>query len=313
MQYNILDNTAKRTITSCNFNQHIQSLHPDRIMKEHDLIYIREGCWSIAQDGINYELKPGDVILLQSGHHHYGMKPCKSVVRTCFIHFNALPGDRVSAKNPVMENSDAEESETENENVWAFPMVVHCQGRPMVEHYFKRVIYSYWSDAANASRKAGAYLDLLLCEICDRIYDEIPFEKRSDKRHEAGSAAGNRTDSTSLAADIKLQIKMNPDRFISNEEFAKKYFCSVRTISSKFKAETGTSLHAWQIAMKCRMADELMRSDPGLTLKEIAANYGFYDEYHFSKCYKKIYGRSPKGSATQKVCSQSSSSAFSPR
>ena len=34
-----------------------------------------------------------------------------------------------------------------------------------------------------------------------------------------------------------------------------------------------------------------------ITLKEIAANYGFCDEYHFGKCYKKVFGHSPKRGA----------------
>ena len=37
-----------------------------------------------------------------------------------------------------------------------------------------------------------------------------------------------------------------------------------------------------------------MRREPHTTLKELAANYGFYDEYHFGKCYKKVMGHSPK-------------------
>ena len=78
------------------------------------------------------------------------------------------------------------------------------------------------------------------------------------------------------------------------KEFAEKHHCSVRTISSKFKENTGYSLHLWQMQQKCRMADELMKYDSTLTLKELAATFGFYDEYHFSKSFKKIMGRSPK-------------------
>ena len=47
---------------------------------------------------------------------------------------------------------------------------------------------------------------------------------------------------------------------------------------------TGQSLHPWQPKAKCPMAHELMVYDPSLTLKEVAAAYGFYDENHFSKC-----------------------------
>lgn len=263
MLYNFIDNSEKRTIFNCNFNQHIRSAHPDRIMAEHDLIYIREGNWQIAQDGINFDLKKGDVILLQGNHHHYGLIPCDDIVKTCFIHFNTHPTDRVSSGDKCA-------------NAWIFPMVVHCDDNKMVEHYFNRIIYSYWSDDEYNKKKASAYLDLLLCEL--------------------SSTAVTSETSDSLVESILLKIKKTPDRFISIEEIAKEYKFSARTISARFKKHTGYSLHKWQMIFKCQMADELIGLEPSLTLKEIAATYGFYDEYHFSKCFKKILGRSPKKS-----------------
>lgn len=259
---NYLDHSARRVINSCNFNQHIRSAHPDRVMDEHDLIYIKEGTWNLGQDGHEYEVRAGDVILLQSGHHHYGTKPCDGVVKTCFVHFSGSEKDFVGAPG------------SRTENAWVFPAVTHCQNDPMVEHYFNRIIYTYWSESDYAAVKASAYLDLLLWEL--------------SSVKEGGEKAA------SIVEDMKLQMKKNPGRFISNAEFAGMYCCSVRTIASKFKESTGTSVHAWQMRLKCRMADELLQHDPSITLKEIAANYGFYDEYHFSKCFKKLMGHSPK-------------------
>lgn len=89
-------------------------------------------------------------------------------------------------------------------------------------------------------------------------------------------------------------IRKTPDRVLTNGELAAKCCCSVRTLSAKFKEATGESLHAWQVKIKCEMAAELMRTEPTLTLKEIASTYGFCDEYHFGKCYKKRFGCSPK-------------------
>jgi AraC-like DNA-binding protein len=229
-------------------------------MNVHDLLYIKEGEWNIAQDGINYFLTSGDVLLLQGGRHHYGTAPCEGMVKTRFIHFEPHPNDSVSDKD---ENSEA---------FYCFPMVVHAADHPLVEKYFNRVISAFWSDGVYEKAKAAAYLDLLLCEI---------------------SSIG--TKKNSLVDDIKAQINKNPHRFISNEEFAKKYGWSVRTITSKFKESTGTSIHAWQMEQKCRIADELLLNEPTLTLKEVAATYGFYDEYHFGKCFKRVMGRSPKG------------------
>ncbi|MBQ1954958.1 MAG: AraC family transcriptional regulator, partial [Clostridia bacterium] len=35
------------------------------------------------------------------------------------------------------------------------------------------------------------------------------------------------------------------------------------------------------------------RNFPEMSIKEVAGNLGFYDEYHFSKQFKKITGLSP--------------------
>lgn len=257
--FNYLDREKKRIIETCNYNQHIESCHADRIMKVHDLVYIKEGEWSIAQDGVNYELAKGDVLLLQGGHHHYGTAPSKGMVKTRFIHFLTDQRDSVS-----------EECGT-RDGFYAFPMVIHCAHDPLVEKYFNRVISSFWSDNVYEKGKAAAYLDLLLCEL---------------------SGIGARKHS--IADDIKAQINKTPHRFISNEEFANRYGVSVRTVTSKFKEATGTSIHAWQTEQKCRIAEELLRNDPTVTLKEVALTYGFYDEYHFGKCFKRVMGYSPK-------------------
>jgi len=257
MLFNILYNKEKRVIESCNYNQHINSKHADRIMKVHDLLYIREGEWAIAQDGVEYELKAGDVLLLQGGHHHYGTVPCNGTVKTRFIHFLPHPADDV-----------AEEAK---QDCFSFPMVVHCADDPQVEKYFDRIISSFWSDEEYSKAKANAYLELLLCEI-------------------SGIGRKART----VVDEIKAQINKTPHRFIRNEEFAEKYGWSVRTITSKFRESTGTTIHAWQMEQKCRIAEELMRNEPTLTLKEVAATFGFCDEYHFGKCFKKVMGRTPK-------------------
>lgn len=260
MLYNFLDNSEKRSISGCNYNQHIHSAHADRIMKEHDLIFIREGNWQISQDGEDYNLTEGDVILLQAGHHHYGLIPCENFVKTCYIHFNAHCGDCVKEK---MQAGDA----------WVFPMVVHCKNNPLVEQYFHRIIDAYWAGDAYREKKASAFLDLLLCEL-----------------------AGGKEPCWDIIEEIKRHIIANPQRFFTGEEIAEKYHYSIRTISSKFKRSTGCTLHAWQLKTKCQMAEELMRYNPSLMLKEVAATFGFYDEYHFGRSFKKVMGRSPKRS-----------------
>lgn len=261
MLYNHLSTEKNFYIRSSNFNQHVNCKHSDRILDMHDLIFIREGEWCIAQDDIPYTIAAGDVIFLQKGHHHYGVTPCKSMVKTIYVEFDGCDGNVLSNKEHTPSSS------------YLFPVVTHCQNNPLVRKYFEQVVSHFWSDSWYEKAKASAYLDLLLCELSSIWCKENP-----------------------LVDNIKKIITKTPNRFISNEEFAELYHCSVRTISSKFKESTGETLHAWQLKTKCQMARDLMSQDPTITLRELAAIYGFCDEYHFSKCYKKVFGYSPKRS-----------------
>lgn len=266
---NQINSLLKRELVTCNTNVHVNSAHIDRIKQEHDLVYIREGQWNICQDGIRYDLNAGDVIFLQAGHHHYGAEPCVGTVKTLFLHFSCSGDDHLSEKISA------------DETYYDFPVVIHCQNYPMIESYFQKIIYSYWSGEKYAKIRCSAYLELLLSELC--------------KAGEVKRCRGG------LAEDILVLINNNPGRFFSVEELAKQFGFSTKTVSEKFKAATGLGVHAYQRKIKCQMAEELMTYNQNLTLREVAESFGFYDEYHFSKCYKSIYGYAPKSKIKKKT------------
>ena len=73
--------------------------HPDRVMEEHDLIYLVDGEWEVFEEGTPYLLRAGDVLILTAGRHHYGERPCRDRTRTIYIH----------ARGPARSCTDAEE------------------------------------------------------------------------------------------------------------------------------------------------------------------------------------------------------------
>ena len=69
---------------------------------------------------------------------------------------------------------------------------------------------------------------------------------------------------------------------------------SVKTAENKFKAAFSTTIHRYMLTYKTEEAISYFKTFPHMTIKEIAYNLGFYDEYHFSKQFKKVTGISPK-------------------
>ena len=83
----ILEKMAKRTITSANYITSVNGMvHPDRIMAEHDFLYLLDGSWEIIEDGQKYEMQTDDLLILSAGRHHYGEKLCNPGNRHMYFH-----------------------------------------------------------------------------------------------------------------------------------------------------------------------------------------------------------------------------------
>ena len=55
----------------------------------------------------------------------------------------------------------------------------------------------------------------------------------------------------------------------------------------------GKTFSAFQMESKLEMVRQFLLTQPETTLREVALNYGFYDEFHLSKAFKKLFGVSP--------------------
>ena len=136
-----------------------------------------------------------------------------------------------------------------------------------IKKYFAETVNS---KLANKEYKADLFFQLLLAELCDK----------EPTAH-------------SLPQNIKNTIHNNPEKFFSNKELAEKYNVSVKTAENQFKTQFRTTIHQYILEFKMNEAISYFNQFPNITIKEVALNLGFYDEYHFSKQFKKIIGVPP--------------------
>ncbi len=101
-----------------------------------------------------------------------------------------------------------------------------------------------------------------------------------------------------IGQKIKELIHKSPEKFLSNEQIANVLNVSIKTAENKFKEIFNTTIHRYILHYKIEQAITYIKSFPEMQIKEIALSLGFYDEYHFSKQFKKIVGVSPKNYRT---------------
>ncbi|MDR6550647.1 AraC family transcriptional regulator [Paenibacillus qinlingensis] len=91
---------------------------------------------------------------------------------------------------------------------------------------------------------------------------------------------------------ILIYIHRNLDKQIRIEDLLQLSGWSRTTFFNRFRALTGLSPNDYLIKLKLAAARVTLETT-SLSLKEIAAKLHFYDEFHFSKLFKKAYDQSP--------------------
>lgn len=253
-----LSTEQRHNITLCNFNYSpLGILHPDRIMQEYDFLYMTEGSWEIIENEIAYEVHENHLLLLEPGLHHYSRKKCTSNMRNMFLHCppTALDGIQTEDALPIHKVTD-------------------CSNCPQIARLFRQIIEEYWNrrDAYQEQRLSSLF-DLLLYELASCNQETIISDP--------------------LVQDVLKLFLANSERFFRLEELADIFGISSHTLGQRFKKATDTTLYQYQLTQKLHMIHELLPLNSSRSLRDLALSFGFYDEFQFSKLYKREFGYPP--------------------
>lgn len=232
----------------------------------HDLVYLMEGGWEIWEENSCYRLEAGDMIFLHAGRRHFGKTGCLPGTRTMFIHFDKLKEDSISSQNQVYGWDDTV----------LIDSVTHCQNNPRVMELCKDIICNFFSGAPYIQIK-------LFAQLIELLYELSTMSLKSK----------NGLVEDELVRETIFRIGTTPSKNYTVQSLADDLYICASTLSKRFKKATGMSIYQYQLNTKLEMARTAILNDQNLSLKEIAAVFGFCDEFHFSKLFKKIYGLSP--------------------
>ncbi|MDR1566282.1 MAG: AraC family transcriptional regulator, partial [Treponema sp.] len=143
-----------------------------------------------------------------------------------------------------------------------------------VSKYFHEIADVFRSNLPRKDQRCSAVLSLILEELGDLCAHQ-----------------GLRRDE--IVQNILVFLAEHPHRFYSLEELATDAALSVKALENRFKAATGQSIHKYQMNAKLDQIAGLIRSNSYTSLKTLAANFGFYDEFHLSTAFKKKFGAPP--------------------
>lgn len=229
----------------------------DRVLQYHDLIYIIDGQWCIQEGDTEYPLLKDDVLLLAAGRHHFTRMPCSPGTKSFCIHMTCESGDM----------------EDRNENI-LLPTYMHVSSSTKIRKCFENIVVSYWIDSPCRDILTSALLDILLIQL----------------KEEADKSNNNTSDIAAQAIEL---VASSPHQLLHAKDVADYLFVSARTLDNAMRNKVGMPFYSYQLDRRLEMVASLLKMEPEMKLKEIAATYDFCDEFYMSKAFKKKYGLSP--------------------
>jgi AraC-like DNA-binding protein len=239
----------------------IPESHPDRLLDIHDVFYVIDGQESVYLEDIEYFINPGDVMLLPGKYRHYGKRLYKPDTHAMYIHFSMEKNDHMIQEKEVIET-----------DAIVMPVFIHTYNHDIFDH-FQAIAKVYLSNSNNKALRCSSLLNLLLIELSEN-------SKQSMKRN-------------AIVDDILMLLHNHPQKFYTIHELVKYSGICTKSLTSHFKSVTGQSVHKYQMNSKLDQIATLLKNHTFSNLKVLAQNFGFYDEFHLSSCFKKKFNISP--------------------
>lgn len=256
-----IDLKSNHTLAAANAHYYkipTEEYYVDRTLQYHDLIYLIEGSWGFTENDVEYPLEANDVLMLAAGRHHYSRLPCAPGTKTFCIHISAEAGDNEA-----------------NSESTCLPTLMNMKDAPVVKKYFDDIVSTYWREGKYKEQKLTTLVNLLLLTICEEAQNQADAYK-------------------DIATKAIEMITSNPHRRYTAKEVANDLYVSTKTLDNAMHKKFGVPFYTFLKNQKLDMVAMQLEMEPELKLHDIAISFGFYDEFHMSKAFKKKFGISPQ-------------------
>jgi transcriptional regulator GlxA family with amidase domain len=132
----------------------------------------------------------------------------------------------------------------------------------------------FWSSSPIRDIHLTAQFELLLCELS------------------TASTIGERP-LHGLAVQARNLLLEDISGETTNEELARRLGVSLRHLRYVFEQEIGLPPYRYHTNLRLDMAMTILRTDPKRTFRDLAEVFGFCDEFHFSRAFKRRFGIPP--------------------
>lgn len=253
--------------------------HPVHKHTYFEIIFIRSGKGKHFLNGNELTYKEGDVFLLgPEDYHSFDIEVSTSF---CYIRFT---------ENFISDNTTVKHKYWQQTIDSLLTSAYHSTGtivkdeadKITLSHLLSALIYEY------QNRHEGSY-ELIMDSIMKAMLSILA-------RNIISQTTVNIKDikTPQLIEGMLIYIRQNihdPER-LRMETLAEHFHYSQSYLSTFFKKQVGESLQQYILKYKLKLIENRLQNSH-LTISEISHEFGFTDESHFNKVFRKYYGVAP--------------------
>jgi len=288
MRYLDLDiRSPLRHLSSGQFISNRCWTHANRKLNSHVLLVMQEGTLYIEQGGVQYEMNPGQVMILFAGESHGGFRECEGRLSYLWCHFQS----RGHGEKLLSEKEASARLKHIQDGVYRFNYSdrVLCPEQFQSQDVSRLVIQMrqlmHIANSDTYIRYAADYcITSAMIELACQYVDAYQRDKTA--RTPAGHGQVKRF------LDVLEWIRVHRIEPMTASSIAEKFGYNADYLSSLFKQNTGLSLIKYIHDIKIAQAREkLVNTD--MSIRQIAYALGFQDEKYFIKLFKNNEGMTP--------------------
>lgn len=237
------------------------------------LVLLRSGIGSYTVEGRQYPLKPGDVVLLDSGCIHRCTFAPGQVYERIILYLSPEFLHRHTPKDfPLNQCFQATQGP-----------VLHLP-EPSSQQLLRLTALLEQELSSQAPGSSVAATGILL-----QLLVEITRHQQDRSAHWTMPQGPN----SPIIRSLLAYLDQNLDQELSIDDLAELCFISKFHLMRQFRQETGTTIHSYVTEKRLFFAKNLM--DQGLSSTEACFQSGFGSYSSFTRAYGKLFGMTPTG------------------
>lgn len=265
-----------------NFTADSKWLHMERIIDNYEVIIMNRGTMYIKQDEEKYEIKEGNIFVLEPGRKHKGYDYSPKGTSFYWVHFYCNEACTISATDAASEILIAQNNPYFNglNSSILLPSLSRNLNMDRINVLFRQLLH-----LSQSTYYTNLSVNYILTSLLIEITEQVILDFRTSVKRNVPEE--------DILPQILQWIKIHLRKNISLKDVAYEFNFSKEYLARYFKKRMGMSMQEYINYLRISDAKQLL-CNSNLNIKEIAHELGFIDEKYFLKLFKKYENLTPR-------------------